>query len=171
MRRLIGSIVTLTFFGFLMMQSNMLGGGSGGGFAQSSGPKRIVINQDNAGARPMSGHRFVSARMGESDAPRSLPQTWSLGESSAGTGGFGGGLDSGISGGNHLPANVQAQLDQISNVDTSGLRGHAMGGSLNGFVSGLNAEMESLLSNIDPSGGAATMIACWLPGRSEICNR
>lgn len=169
MRRLIGSALTLAFVGGLMSQGGLIGG-SNGTFAQSSGPKRIVINPDTPNARPLSGHRFVSARTGDTDTSFSLPQTWSLGAGSAAAGGLsGGGLEGGITSGAHLPATVQAQLDQISKVDPSGLRDHGMGSSLSGFVSKLNAEMNALLANIDPSGGAASTIACWLPGREQFC--
>ncbi len=171
MRRLIGSLVSLTIMGFLIVQGGLLG--SGGTTFQSSGPKRVVVNPDKPTARPASGHRFVSARLNGGESRGPLPQTWSVGTGSApAAGAGGGGLFGAMEGAQHMPAEVQAKLRQITqNKAPSSLRDHAMGGSLSGFAALVNTEMDSLLGKVDPSGGGASVIACLLPGRSEICNR
>jgi hypothetical protein len=167
MRRVIFSLVSFTIIGFLILQGGLLG--SGGSAFQSSGPKRVVVDPGNPTARSASGHRFVSARLNTGEGRGPLPQTWSVGPSSAGSG-TSGGLFGEMSGAQHMPAEVQAKLRQITqNNAPSGLRDHAMGGSLSGFMSLVNNEMNSLLGKVDPSGGGASMIACLIPGRQEFC--
>ena len=172
MRRLIWSVCSLTLTGLLATQSGLLG--SGGGAFQSTGPKTIVVNSGGASERSASGHRFVSARLNDGQPRAPLPQTWSLGigVGAAPAASGAGGLFGEMGGAQHMPAEVQAKLRQITqNNSSSGLRDHAMGGSLSGFVALVNTEMNTLLGKIDPSGGGASVIACMLPGRSEICNR
>ena len=159
-RRLIGSVLSLTVCGAMVGGSDMVGsfGSGGGGGFTSSGPKRIVLDPDSGSFRTIGGHRFVSAPIPGADT-----------SSEADSGGLF--ANGGLAGqdGAHLPDTMREQIAQIEPADTGKLRGHAMGGSLSSFVSRVNHEMDQLLSKVDPSGGGASVIACLLPGREHIC--
>lgn len=160
MMRLLGSVVSLGLVGAIVTEGDMLGGSGGGSTLSSSGAKRITISQDNASFRPSGGHRFVSARTNPEETRLVTPQT---------TTGTGGGTVSGFSG-THLPDTVQAQVSQIKSSGSGAkMGGHALGGSVAGFVALVNTEMDALLSKIDPSDGKASALACLLPGREAFC--